>query len=116
MHSSFKHSISTTSTKPLAFLFITSILCNFISLSSSIQFPDSPPENLVSAEKSRLGSTPPSCHNKCNQCHPCMAVQVPAPPRPLRATRFDPSSPGNNYSNYKPLSWKCRCNNHLYNP
>ncbi|WOG84521.1 hypothetical protein DCAR_0103705 [Daucus carota subsp. sativus] len=72
--------------------------------------------NLVSAEKSRLGSTPPSCHNKCNQCHPCMAVQVPAPPRPLRATRFDPSSPGNNYSNYKPLSWKCRCNNHLYNP
>lgn len=29
-------------------------------------------------EKTRLGSTPPSCHNKCNQCHPCMAVQVPS--------------------------------------
>ncbi|CAJ1855285.1 unnamed protein product [Sphenostylis stenocarpa] len=29
-------------------------------------------------EKNRLGSVPPTCHNKCNQCHPCMAVQVPS--------------------------------------
>ncbi|KAF7130402.1 hypothetical protein RHSIM_Rhsim10G0164800 [Rhododendron simsii] len=29
-------------------------------------------------EQERLGSTPPSCHNKCNQCHPCMAVQIPS--------------------------------------
>ncbi|KAL6518567.1 hypothetical protein OROGR_019069 [Orobanche gracilis] len=35
---------------------------------------------VVAAEKARLGSTPPSCHNKCNQCHPCMAVQVPTLP------------------------------------
>ncbi|KAG8373383.1 hypothetical protein BUALT_Bualt11G0018700 [Buddleja alternifolia] len=32
---------------------------------------------LLVEEKTRLGSTPPRCHNKCNQCHPCMAVQVP---------------------------------------
>ncbi|XP_057529141.1 EPIDERMAL PATTERNING FACTOR-like protein 1 isoform X2 [Amaranthus tricolor] len=31
-------------------------------------------------EKTRLGSTPPSCYNKCNQCHPCTAVQVPTLP------------------------------------
>ncbi|XP_060970279.1 EPIDERMAL PATTERNING FACTOR-like protein 1 isoform X1 [Cannabis sativa] len=45
-------------------------------------------------EKSRLGSTPPSCHNKCNTCHPCMAVQVPSLPshEPVRpgVTRTDP--------------------------
>ncbi|KAK1370966.1 Epidermal patterning factor-like protein [Heracleum sosnowskyi] len=119
MHSPFKHS-TTTSTVLLPFLFITTIFFCFFSLSSSNQYPDSSPENLLTGEKSRLGSTPPSCRNKCNQCHPCMAVQVPTPPSHFRVeqpiTSFDPSSPGNNYSNYKPLGWKCRCNNHLYNP
>ncbi|CAA0838165.1 EPIDERMAL PATTERNING FACTOR-like protein 1 [Striga hermonthica] len=79
--------------------------------------------------KARLGSTPPSCHNKCNQCHPCMAVQVPTMPghervepgREKLADYFDappapPSSAGNRYSNYKPLGWKCRCGGHFYNP
>ncbi|WJX39726.1 hypothetical protein P8452_27246 [Trifolium repens] len=36
-----------------------------------------PPRGLLFEEKNRLGSAPPTCHNKCNQCHPCMAVQVP---------------------------------------
>ncbi|CAI0422308.1 unnamed protein product, partial [Linum tenue] len=84
---------------------------------------------LVEEEKSRLGSTPPSCHNKCNSCHPCMAVQVPTVPshagvQPGPSSRigttesFDPyyNPPGNRYSNYKPLGWKCRCGDHLYNP
>ncbi|GER26879.1 epidermal patterning factor-like protein [Striga asiatica] len=89
-----------------------------------------PPTGLVvAAEKARLGSTPPSCHNKCNQCHPCMAVQVPTMPghdrvepgREEPAYYFDappapPSSAGNRYSNYKPLGWKCRCDGHFYNP
>lgn len=76
-------------------------------------------------DKTRLGSTPPSCHNKCNECHPCMAVQVPS--MPGRASRldspsalpmrfFDSSSQGNRYSFYKPLGWKCRCGNHFFNP
>ncbi|CAM8900973.1 unnamed protein product [Rhodiola kirilowii] len=78
-------------------------------------------------QKTRLGSTPPSCHSKCNGCHPCFAVQVPTLPS---HDRLDPSLdrvdhasvtdfydlPGNRYSNYKPLGWKCRCNNHFYNP
>lgn len=84
-------------------------------------------------EKTRLGSTPPSCHNKCNQCHPCMAVQVPSlttrngrvQPGLSRKGTVDPldyydlttpSPVGNKYSNYKPLGWKCRCRNHFYNP
>ncbi|XP_057783824.1 EPIDERMAL PATTERNING FACTOR-like protein 1 isoform X2 [Salvia miltiorrhiza] len=61
----------------------------------------------VAAEKTRLGSTPPSCHNKCNQCHPCMAVQVPTLPshsrlgpssaavKPLDYLGSSPSSAGN---------------------
>ncbi|XP_022752032.1 EPIDERMAL PATTERNING FACTOR-like protein 1 isoform X1 [Durio zibethinus] len=77
-------------------------------------------------EKTRLGSTPPSCHNKCNGCHPCMAVQVPTLPSHDRFQPglskaitnsmqfFDPS--GNQYSNYKPLGWKCRCGDRFYNP
>ncbi|KAL9241544.1 hypothetical protein vseg_015647 [Gypsophila vaccaria] len=77
-------------------------------------------------EKSRLGSTPPSCYNKCNQCHPCTAVQVPTlpalhrvPPSPPRPPSFGFESAlwdNNRYSNYKPLGWKCCCKNHLYNP
>ncbi|KAK6923387.1 hypothetical protein RJ641_011691 [Dillenia turbinata] len=90
-------------------------------------------------EKTRLGSTPPSCHNKCNECHPCLAVQVPTPPGQNRfqpgSDRFIPkkyeSSPSSSsaaaaaaaesnintrFSNYKPLGWKCRCGNRFYNP
>ncbi|XVF61583.1 hypothetical protein PTKIN_Ptkin08bG0141500 [Pterospermum kingtungense] len=90
--------------------------------------PSSSPDQrgLSFQEKTRLGSTPPSCHNKCNGCHPCMAVQVPTIPSHDRlqpgftkavadSTQFfDPSS--NQYSNYKPLGWKCRCGDHFYNP
>nr|XP_027076733.1 EPIDERMAL PATTERNING FACTOR-like protein 1 [Coffea arabica] len=93
-------------------------------------------QGLLVEEKTRLGSTPPSCYNKCNNCHPCMAVQVPTMPshsqlKPRQITRattttdshIDSSSPssssssvGNRYSNYKPLGWKCRCGGHFYNP
>ncbi|KAB1210197.1 EPIDERMAL PATTERNING FACTOR-like protein 1 [Morella rubra] len=93
------------------------------------QQPPSSPQSLLFGEKSRLGSTPPSCHNKCNQCHPCMAVQVPTMPSSVpvqpgsgRKTQtapmefFDSAPRRNKYSNYKPLGWKCRCQNHLFNP
>lgn len=75
--------------------------------------------------KARLGSRPPSCHNKCNSCHPCMPTQVPTLPG---RTRVDPFAGGfvrppsslttvlGQYSNYKPMDWKCHCNGHFYNP
>ncbi|KAL4376797.1 hypothetical protein GQ457_02G009290 [Hibiscus cannabinus] len=80
-------------------------------------------------EKTRLGSIPPSCHNRCNGCHPCMAVQVPTTPTGHH-DRFNPGSSqaaatdpmqffhpsSNHYSNYKPLGWKCSCGDHFYNP
>ncbi|XWS29545.1 hypothetical protein CRYUN_Cryun24cG0038100 [Craigia yunnanensis] len=107
-------------------------LCFFLLLLSPAsclrqQQPPSPPgRGLSFEEKTRLGSTPPSCHNKCNGCHPCMAVQVPTLPSHDRFQPglskvitnsmqfFNPS--GNQYSNYKPLGWKCRCHDHFYNP
>ncbi|GMI67936.1 hypothetical protein like AT5G10310 [Hibiscus trionum] len=86
-------------------------------------------QGLYFEEKTRLGSTPPSCHNKCNGCHPCMAVQVPSPllgqdslqragsskAMANSMEHFDPLS-ANQYSNYKPLGWKCCCDYHFYNP
>ncbi|MBA0561049.1 hypothetical protein Gotur_011867 [Gossypium turneri] len=55
-----------------------------------------------------------------------MAVQVPTIPTHNRFQPglskaisnsmrfFHPST--NQYSNYKPLGWKCRCDDHFYNP
>ncbi|KAL6583073.1 hypothetical protein OROMI_005151 [Orobanche minor] len=75
---------------------------------------------VVAAEKARLGSTPPRCHNKCNQCHPCSQDRVqPSSARQKPMDYFDSSpssSAGNMYSNYKPLGWKCSCDGHFYNP
>ncbi|GJM86897.1 hypothetical protein PR202_ga02797 [Eleusine coracana subsp. coracana] len=39
----------------------------------------SPSQNLVE-DKSRLGSRPPSCHNRCSACNPCTPVQVTTTP------------------------------------
>ncbi|KAF2283993.1 hypothetical protein GH714_017847 [Hevea brasiliensis] len=72
--------------------------------------PHQQPRGLLFEEKTRLGSTPPSCHNKCNRCHPCMAVQVPAVPshsrvQPGLAKSMEfldpyPSPSGNRFSSY----------------
>lgn len=84
----------------------------------------SPPSDTTGSSlfegKTRLGSTPPTCHNKCNQCHPCQSVQVPSMPSHQRfqlsrhqvdsMDYYEPSP------TYKPLGWKCRCGNHFYNP
>ncbi|KHN31386.1 EPIDERMAL PATTERNING FACTOR-like protein 1 [Glycine soja] len=83
-----------------------------------------PPPDPLCEEKNRLGSMPPTCHNKCNRCHPCMAVQVPASPSHERVhPGLAPTAAmevfflqGNRYSNYKPLSWKCHCGDHFFNP
>ncbi|THU57719.1 hypothetical protein C4D60_Mb03t06460 [Musa balbisiana] len=83
------------------------------------------PEEMLVEDKIRLGSTPPSCHNRCDLCNPCTAVQVPTLPvqsTPVRSRvrkvrpSDDPFSYSNQYSNYKPLGWKCSCGNRLYNP
>ncbi|KAK1262881.1 EPIDERMAL PATTERNING FACTOR-like protein 1 [Acorus gramineus] len=86
---------------------------------------DTFPQGPLMEDKMRLGSIPPSCHNRCMDCSPCTAVQVPTLPSrgdvekgvgsakvgvPLDLSSY------NKYSNYKPLGWKCRCGDHLFNP
>ncbi|KAK1415881.1 hypothetical protein QVD17_31669 [Tagetes erecta] len=108
--------------KSIAISFL--ITCHFLSLTSNCSHLHI--RGLLYEEKTRLGSTPPSCHNKCNLCHPCMAVQVPTLPGHNRVKPggnrvkpmdyYDEPPSGNMHSNYKPLGWKCRCGGHLYNP
>ncbi|MCL7048458.1 hypothetical protein MKW94_017539 [Papaver nudicaule] len=129
------------------FLLFSVIVLHFLFLPVScfqqqqqwVNSPSQPPIQgyVMEDEKSRLGSTPPSCYNRCNNCNPCMAVQVPTPIRdrlkPGLLHRLVPSmkkneekkaeslysneATGNDqYTNYKPLGWKCRCGNHIFNP
>nr|CAB3448059.1 unnamed protein product [Digitaria exilis]CAB3504514.1 unnamed protein product [Digitaria exilis] len=75
-------------------------------------------QNLLAEDKSRLGSTPPSCHNRCSACNPCTPVQVTTVPGLGRSAHVtdDTVAGFSRYSNYKPLGWKCRCDGHLYDP
>ncbi|KAL1568061.1 EPIDERMAL PATTERNING FACTOR-like protein 1 [Salvia divinorum] len=105
--------IASTNTPLISFAFIIAFF--FLLL-----HPPSSSGNFVAEEKARLGSTPPSCQNRCNMCHPCMAVQVPTTPSRGRVypgrIGGDSFTDENRYSNYKPLGWKCRCEGHFYNP
>ncbi|KAK8968969.1 EPIDERMAL PATTERNING FACTOR-like protein 1 [Platanthera guangdongensis] len=79
----------------------------------------------VEEEKIRLGSMPPSCHNRCNTCKPCTAVEVPTLPElswdlaqvePGELRPADQAVYSQHNSNYKPLGWKCRCSGRVFNP
>lgn len=56
--------------------------------------------------KNKLGSSPPSCENKCFGCMPCEAIQVPTTNNRV----------GVQYANYEPEGWKCKCGPTLYTP
>ena len=72
----------------------------------------------LAEDKSRLGSTPPSCRNRCSACNPCTPVQVTTVPGLGGGARVtdDTVAGFSRYSNYKPLWWKCRCDGRLYDP
>ncbi|KAF3331193.1 EPIDERMAL PATTERNING FACTOR-like protein 1 [Carex littledalei] len=101
---------------PLLFLII--LLNLLLSSTCARTTPLSSPEGMLMEDKIRLGSIPPSCHNRCNACNPCTAIQVPTLPgqgdQLLRAS--SKQMPFSMYSNYKPLGWKCRCRDQLFNP
>ncbi|KAM3310353.1 hypothetical protein ACQJBY_031194 [Aegilops geniculata] len=83
-----------------------------------------------------IGSRPPSCAGRCRSCGHCEAVQVPISPQELRKRkrrkelgrhgsrvaeagggggRAMPSS-YDDHSNYKPLSWRCKCGRLILSP
>ncbi|EEF52209.1 EPIDERMAL PATTERNING FACTOR-like protein 2 [Ricinus communis] len=72
-----------------------------------------------------IGSTPPRCDRRCNSCGHCEAVQVPVTTRIVshkRSAHLSTAisniaySRGDGISNYKPMSWKCKCGNLIFNP
>ncbi|KAM7280570.1 hypothetical protein ACFE04_007704 [Oxalis oulophora] len=87
-------------------------------------------KGLLGEEKTmvvRIGSRPPRCEKRCNSCGHCEAVQVPVNTQTHKRTRLSSStiisqhsnmlySRGDDISNYKPMSWKCKCGNIIFNP
>ncbi|CAN6450655.1 unnamed protein product [Victoria cruziana] len=67
-----------------------------------------------------IGSTPPRCQRRCATCVHCEAIQVPTTPqfknRKQRTVVASVSSTLSDTSNYKPMSWKCKCGDLIYNP
>ncbi|PIA46577.1 hypothetical protein AQUCO_01500253v1 [Aquilegia coerulea] len=70
--------------------------------------------------RSQIGSRPPRCERRCNTCGHCEAVQVPANPSIKSkgsSHSFSTASMRGDYgSNYKPMSWKCKCGDMIFNP
>nr|GEX53651.1 epidermal patterning factor-like protein 2 [Tanacetum cinerariifolium] len=73
-----------------------------------------------------IGSRPPRCEkNYCRNCGHCEAVQVPIVPKKfIRTTQEELGttpksmlySRGDDLSNYKPMCWKCKCGDLMFNP
>ncbi|KAM7520890.1 hypothetical protein LguiB_019852 [Lonicera macranthoides] len=79
--------------------------------------------------RSLIGSRPPRCEGRCYNCRHCEAVQVPVAPqiesqKILRrrehiidgAPKTTACSRGDDISNYKPMCWKCKCRDFIFNP
>ena len=81
-------------------------------------------EEKVVMVRSLIGSRPPRCERRCMSCGHCEAVQVPIVPslkhQKIRSNQFFATptiaySRGDDISNYKPMCWKCKCGNFIFN-
>ncbi|KAK9054162.1 hypothetical protein SSX86_025239 [Deinandra increscens subsp. villosa] len=73
----------------------------------------------------QIGSRPPRCERRCGSCGHCEAIQVPTSPQ-IKTAINEVKNPkvgatdayvrGDYSSNYKPLSWKCKCGSFIFNP
>ncbi|XWS25453.1 hypothetical protein CRYUN_Cryun27aG0069600 [Craigia yunnanensis] len=74
--------------------------------------------------RSLIGSRPPRCERRCSSCPHCEAIQVPVTTQSQnrRTRQFSAAifsiaySRSDDISNYKPMSWKCKCGNLIFNP
>ncbi|XP_057469243.1 EPIDERMAL PATTERNING FACTOR-like protein 2 [Actinidia eriantha] len=125
---------------PLTFLLIISSFTNarfmvqgrsFSKLADSASHTDYSlgMEDVVAASARRLiGSRPPRCEIRCRSCGHCEAIQVPIVPliknhgrtadhyHHLSSTPTVASSRGDDISNYKPICWKCKCGDFIFDP
>lgn len=76
---------------------------------------------------SQIGSRPPRCEKRCGTCGHCEAIQVPTNPQITNGNKNHTINNkkaynniayarDNDNSNYKPMSWKCKCGNLIFNP
>ncbi|KAK8957608.1 EPIDERMAL PATTERNING FACTOR-like protein 2 [Platanthera zijinensis] len=66
-----------------------------------------------------IGSRPPRCEGICGACNRCEPVPVPAIQETKSAvlTYMNTNNGGRGESsNYKPMNWKCKCGNFIFNP
>ncbi|CAL5076969.1 unnamed protein product [Urochloa decumbens] len=84
----------------------------------------------MKGRRALIGSRPPRCERVCMSCGHCEAVQVPIVPQDHHlqiqkraATTTDAAISAalfayrvNGITNYKPLSWKCRCGGTILDP
>ncbi|KAJ1399606.1 Epidermal patterning factor protein [Sesbania bispinosa] len=72
--------------------------------------------------RAQIGSRPPKCERRCSSCGHCEAIQVPTNPQvkngKINSSKFSriAYARGGDNSNYKPMSWKCKCGNLIFNP
>ncbi|KAI3768224.1 hypothetical protein L2E82_18730 [Cichorium intybus] len=68
--------------------------------------------------RGQIGSRPPRCERRCGSCGHCEAIQVPTNPQVKTATTGATIAyaRGDYSSNYKPMSWKCKCGSFIFNP
>ncbi|KAK9902521.1 hypothetical protein M0R45_001458 [Rubus argutus] len=74
--------------------------------------------------RAQIGSRPPRCEGRCSSCGPCEAIQVPTYAQAKPGKRNSSSVVSSiayargdeNSSNYKPMSWKCKCGTIIFNP
>ncbi|KAI3760986.1 hypothetical protein L1987_51390 [Smallanthus sonchifolius] len=75
--------------------------------------------------RGQLGSRPPRCERRCGSCGHCEAIQVPTTSQIKTATNGvkNPKVGVTNTfarvdynSNYKPMSWKCKCGRLIFDP
>ncbi|XAR62022.1 hypothetical protein NMG60_11016599 [Bertholletia excelsa] len=87
--------------------------------------PNGKKEKVVAMVGRRLiGSRPPRCERKCSSCGHCEAIQVPVAAqlkthviqKSFSTIPTTASSRGEDISNYKPICWKCKCGDFIFNP
>ncbi|KAL5556725.1 hypothetical protein UlMin_038961 [Ulmus minor] len=82
----------------------------------------SPSVVVEKAMVARIGSRPPRCERRCSSCEHCEAIQVPTNPQAKSGNKNSTIvsniayARGEDNSNYKPMSWKCKCGNYIFNP
>ncbi|KAG6480532.1 hypothetical protein ZIOFF_057116 [Zingiber officinale] len=109
-------------------LLLLLLLCSSTSLYNSVEgrslsiLPEIASGRGEGKVRALIGSRPPTCEKRCRTCSHCEAIQVPVITQKTK-TRTKKESldlasnlSGDFNSNYKPLSWKCKCGSIVFDP